>query len=294
MKKLFLFLAMASTTMFVSCGSDDSDSAPAATAITLTSSAATANVGQAVTLSVKNNLTPAVDVTSTSTFTVTPATGATITGASFTATAPGAYKIVAKNGTLTSAEVTVTVSVPVNTVSVNGASGVADKSMLYYLGSTETGSNVFVANPYSQVGEGEGATYPNDVYVYFTSTQEAGSTSITLPALGNYAFGLVSANNVTFDANVIFNSQEVLATEITTDASMNLTRFTVSEAEESYAFTYAIKLANNSYAYGSYDGAFVFSNESGRAARSSELQVVKVTPAELQANLNAVIAKNKK
>lgn len=103
MKKLFLFLAMASTTMFVSCGSDDS-SEPAATSITLTASATTIDLGATVTLTVTDNL--GENVTSTSTF----FNGTTAIAASFTPTAAGTYSLTAKNGDLTSAAVTVTVN----------------------------------------------------------------------------------------------------------------------------------------------------------------------------------------
>ncbi|RZL39756.1 MAG: hypothetical protein EOP00_27510 [Pedobacter sp.] len=112
MKKLFLFLAMASTTMFVSCGSDDNaGGTPSAASITLTASTTTVEIGAPSTLTVKNNLSPAVDVTSSSTFVITPATGASITAAGvFTATTAGSYSIVAKNGPLTSAALVITVN----------------------------------------------------------------------------------------------------------------------------------------------------------------------------------------
>lgn len=75
-----------------------------ATSIVLSATATTVDLGSSVTLKVLNDLSQ--DVTSTSTFT---ANGTSITGAAFTATAAGTYRIVAKNGTLTSNEITVTV-----------------------------------------------------------------------------------------------------------------------------------------------------------------------------------------
>jgi hypothetical protein len=115
MKKLFLFLAMASTTMFVSCGSDDNSNTSTPpieeqpTAITLTASASTVQVGTAVTFTVKNNLVPVVDVTSSSTFT---ANNVAFNGPTFTPTEAGTFNIVAKNGTLTSTAFVLTVTAP--------------------------------------------------------------------------------------------------------------------------------------------------------------------------------------
>lgn len=75
-----------------------------ATSIILSSTVTTVDLGSSVNLMVLNDLSQ--DVTSASTFT---ANGTSISGATFTATAAGTYKIVAKNGTLTSNEITVTV-----------------------------------------------------------------------------------------------------------------------------------------------------------------------------------------
>ncbi|WP_157485971.1 hypothetical protein [Flavobacterium soli] len=283
---------MASTTMFVSCGSDDSDGGPAVTGVVLTVSSTSVDLGQSVTLTAKDN--NGEDVTADVVF----YDGTTVVTSPYTLTTPGAHSLTAKLDTFTSPAVVVNGNVAANTVFANGTSNVTDISIMYYLGSTEAGANVFVANPYNQVGTGETATYPNDIYVYFTSAQEAGSEFLTLPELGNYAFGLPTSSKVTIDANVFINSQEILETEVTTDANWNLEALTVDETAQSWDFTYGIKLANGSYVYGDFSGDFEFVNQAGRnSARSSagsKIKVVTVTPAELQANLDAVLAKNKK
>lgn len=134
MKKLFLFLAMASTTMFVSCGSDDSDNTTnppvEATSITVTASATSVELGQPITFTVKNNLN--ADVTSSSTFT---ANNVAFNGPSFTAAAAGTFTIVAKNGVLTSPAVTVTITEPVavpgeNSIFINGENNAVTNSIL--------------------------------------------------------------------------------------------------------------------------------------------------------------------
>lgn len=113
MKKLFLFLAVASTTMFVSCSDDDKKSdggEPAATSIVLAANVATIEVGQSVTLTVTDN--NAKVVTSSSTFL---ANDVEISGATFSPTAAGTFAIKAtyknsKDVVLTSNTVTVTVT----------------------------------------------------------------------------------------------------------------------------------------------------------------------------------------
>jgi hypothetical protein len=285
MKKIFLFLAIASTTMFVSCSDDDS-AAAAATSITLTASSTTVTLGQSVNLTVADNL--GADVTATSTF----FNGTASITAAFTPTAPGTYTLTAKNGTLTSAAVVVTVNVAQNTIFANGTSYVTNKSIMSYLGSTPEGNNVFIANTYNEVGDP--ATYPNDVYVLFTASQEAGSTTLTLPSLRSYAFGLPTAANVSVDAQVLVNSAEILAPEVTTDITWTLTAISATATAQSWAYNYGIKLANGSYVYGSYSGDFGFDNQAAKGSKSADMKVVTVTPAELQANLKAVLAKNKR
>lgn len=116
MKKLFLFLAVASTTMFVSCSDDDSKKEggePAATSIVLAANVTAVEVGQPVVFTVTDN--NAKVVTSTSTIL---ANNVEITGATFTATEAGTYAIKAthknsKDVVLESNTVTVTVTAPV-------------------------------------------------------------------------------------------------------------------------------------------------------------------------------------
>lgn len=314
MKKLFLFLAMASTTMFVSCGSDDSDNTPTppvvppveATALTITASATTVEVGLPVTLTVKNNLTPAVDVTSSSTFVITPATGATVTAGVFVATEDGVYTVVAKNGTLTSAiPVVIEATVPVppfegeGSVTVNGESFTTDFSILYYLGTTEGGVNNFIANSYSVDPTTDPTSYPNDVYVYFTSTQ-TDPEFIDLPLTGTYAFGDNATTMQVFDANIFIENDEILATGVTTNATWMLSSIVNSAEEATWAYTYEVTLADDSVATGTYTGDWEFANASqqgGRPAAKASAKVTEVknvSKAQLKANLKAVLAKKAK
>lgn len=111
MKKLFCFLAVASTALFTSCSDDDSGDnntnppVEEVTGITLTANSATGVVGDQFTFTVKNNLN--ANVTSASTIYVNDAA---ITGSTYTATTVGTYTVHAVNGDFTSPDVTITVT----------------------------------------------------------------------------------------------------------------------------------------------------------------------------------------
>jgi len=145
MKKLFLFLAVASTSMFVSCSKDDEPNptpAPVATAIVLTSNHATIELGQSVTLKVMNDL--ALDVTNMSTFT---ANDAAISGATFTPTAAGTFAVKATNGSLLSNTVTITVTEPApGKFTYNGEEYDLDNMVLVAHGDADAGMTTFVDN----------------------------------------------------------------------------------------------------------------------------------------------------
>lgn len=112
MKKLFLFLATASATMFVSCGSDDNSNPgdPVASSIVLVANTAAIEVGQSVTFTVTDDL--ANVVTGSSQFF---ANDVAISGATWTPTTAGTFTIHAThtNGddeVLTSNDVVITVT----------------------------------------------------------------------------------------------------------------------------------------------------------------------------------------
>ena len=148
MKKILLFLAVASTTMFVSCSDDDKKSdggEPAATSIVLAANVATIEVGQSVTLTVTDN--DANVVTSSSTFL---ANDVEISGATFSPTAAGTFAIKAtyKNTddvVLTSNTVTVTVTEPVvvpdpqGKYTYNGTDYTVDNMIFQVNGSSASG-----------------------------------------------------------------------------------------------------------------------------------------------------------
>lgn len=165
--------------------------------------------------------------------------------------------------------------------------------MLYYLGTTSNDINVFVANPYQEVGTGEAATYPNDVYVYFTSAQ-VDTQFIDLPTAGSYTFGTNANAMKVIDANLIVGDDEILATEVTTNASMNLTAIVGTADTTTWAFTYSVLLANNTTAVGEYHGNWNFANASqGKAAKTSAKLINKVSNAQINANLKALLASKK-
>lgn len=102
-----------------------------ATSIVLTSPATTIDLGSSITLKVVNDLSQ--DVTSSSTFT---ANGTVINGPGFTPAAVGVYKLTAKNGTLISNEVTVTVKEVIaleNSIFTNGKNYAISNSAIEFI-----------------------------------------------------------------------------------------------------------------------------------------------------------------
>lgn len=304
MKKIFLFLAVASTAVFTSCSSDDNSDgggAVAATGITLAAVGATSiEAGESVTFTVTDNLTPANVVTGASTLT---ANDVAITGATFTSTAAGTFKVKAtyknsKNVVLTSNEVTIVVTqtpTASNSIIVGSTTyDTASASMLYYLGTTAGSINVFVANPYKEVGTGEDATYPNDVYVYFTSAQ-VDTQYIDWPVTGAYGYAADTAAGMkAFDANIILNGAEVLPVETTSNVSMNLSAIVNTSDARTWAFTYSVLMADNTTANGEYHGAYAFQNASqAKAAKTNVNAVSKVSNAQIKANLAKVMSMKK-
>ncbi|WP_026977834.1 hypothetical protein [Flavobacterium tegetincola] len=295
MKKIFLFLAVASTTMFVSCSDDDENSTDknAATSIVLAANVASIEVGQSVTFTVTDN--NALVVTGSSTIL---ANNVEINGATFTPTAAGSYAVKAvhtnsNDVALESNTVTITVTaVPVasNSVIVGTTSYVTDNSILYYLGTTAENNNVFVANAYNVVVDGEDETYPNDTYIYFTSAQ-VGTTTLTLPTVGAYAFGTDAQSMKAIDANLIVNDDVILATEVTTNASMNLSALVASDAAQTWTYTYSVLMADNTTVKGEFHGDFGFVNQSTPAAKSKMIN--KVSNAQIKQNLKRVMSLKK-
>ena len=143
MKKLFLFLAVASTSMFVSCSDDDSKGdggggSTAATSIVLAANVTAVEVGQPVVFTVTDN--NAKVVTSTSTILVN---NVEITGSTFTPTEAGSFAIKAthknsKDVVLESNTVTVTVTAPVtvepNSMFFNNENYPVNTSVLIFWG----------------------------------------------------------------------------------------------------------------------------------------------------------------
>ena len=142
MKKIFLFLAVASTTMFVSCSKDDdskSTDPDAATSIILAANVTSVEVGQPIKFTVTDNNAKVVTTSSTMT-----ANNVEFSGDTFTSEVAGTFVIKAthKNTNevvLTSNEVTVTVTAPVvgptaNSILINGTNHPINTSILIFWG----------------------------------------------------------------------------------------------------------------------------------------------------------------
>lgn len=295
MKKVFFFLALAGTTFVTSCNSDDDNGTvtpvypdtPAATSIVLTSSASTVEVGGSFTFTVTDDLN--ANVTSTSQFFVDGATTALASNV-FTPTAAGTYSVVAKTGTLTSAAVSVAVTAatvtPNNSVVVNNVSYVTDEALLYYLGTTEGNLNVWAVNPYDEVGSGETATYPNDLYFYITSPQ-VGTTNLDIPTVGSYAKGVVTVANNLFDLELIIDDQDFAVFEDVNTINFAITAIAASEAAQTISFNYNSTLTDGTSLSGAFSGDWGFNDASGSrpaAAGKSAKKVSRLSNSQIKQN----------
>lgn len=142
MKKIFLFLAVASASMFVSCSDDDSNGPAvdpnAATSIVLAANVNAIEVGESVILTVTDN--NAQVVTSNSAILVNDVA---ISGSTFTPDVAGTFTVKAtytntNNVVLTSNSLTITVAEPVNiepnSIFVNDTNYAVNTSVLVFFG----------------------------------------------------------------------------------------------------------------------------------------------------------------
>lgn len=158
MKKLFFFLLIGSSLLSVSCSSDDNES-PKASAIVLTLSAPSIDLGNSVTLSATDNLKQ--DISSTAVFT---ANGITLESKVFTPKAAGTYKITAKKDGITSNEVVLTVNAVATSIVLSSTAAIVDLGspvtlkVVNNLSQDVTSSSTFTANSTSISGAAFTAT----------------------------------------------------------------------------------------------------------------------------------------
>ena len=284
MKKILLFLAVASTTMFVSCSDDDSKGGgkidpDAATSIVLAANVTTieAASGEAVVLTVTDN--NAKVVTSTSTFT---ANDVEISGATFTSDVAGTFTIKAtyKNTNdvvLTSNVVTVVVTEPVVTPVANDSFVIGDVNYETNMGAfafrgifnAETAGEYIIVwdfNPYFE----DGTNYPNDLYLTMVSSiaptgtnPETGAPTFTIayPTAGNYTFttalpGIQDVWVIADDAALLPEDAAERAALIQS-VTLNITALTFAQNEgdaSNLEATYNVALTDGTVITGEYSG----------------------------------------
>jgi hypothetical protein len=230
MKKVFLFLAIASTSIFVSCDDDETTPpAPVATAIVLTSDVATIDLGASVTLTVMNDL--AANVTSTSSFF---ANDIAISSSTFTPTVAGTYVLHATNGTLVSNDLTVTVTEPApGKFTYNGTD--YELNNMFFLVHGE-GTNVLLVN-FAPEGQ------PEDLRTVWSATTYDGAEADIETADNYYVYYfsipvLVDGTNYTVQlpgeapATALDVYSEINLTEVdldgVTEGTVNFTTFELS------------------------------------------------------------------
>ena len=279
MKKILLFLAVASTTMFVSCSDDDKKGGsgePAATSIVLAANVATIEVGQSVTLTVTDN--NAKVVTSSSTFL---ANDVEISGATFTPTAAGTFAIKATykntdNVVLTSNVVTVVVNavaVANDSFVINNVNYETPAALYQYLGIFELSADNYVIgygfNPFEEVENAGTFTYPTDLYIYSIypispsgTNPETGDPTFTIenPTAGNFNFANPPAASSVFDFQYTINSLAVLPTvaadriAMITTVNLNVTALDLESEVTNLEATYSISLTDGTMIEGEYSG----------------------------------------
>jgi hypothetical protein len=281
MKKFLLLLAVAGMTAFTSCSGDDDSSAASATAISLTADVISINLGQTVTLNVLNNLSPAVDVTASSTFT---ANGTAFTGPTFTPTTAGDYVIVAKNGSLTSNEVTVTVAAVAvqNSIFVDGVNYSTNLSAVVFWGGFDLNNDGVADHAWwstlaatgTAVGDFETSSNYIDIEFLTPLTSTGG---VALPTTTNvvnkelYELRL-NGNDVTISTQQ--SGVLVFAQNITTTPALTSAAFTYNAV---YNTTSTLEYNYNSTFLGIFDA-------SGRpAAEARNMAVELVTEEEVKA-----------
>ncbi len=192
MKKIFLFLAIASTTMFVSCSDDDSSGTPAISGIVLTSDVTSVTIGQPVTFVVAESGN-ATNVLTTNADTKILANETLVSNGVFTATTAGTYTIKAThknsaNVTLESNTITVTV-LPARYIQYNNAVTAATKGDMiywgaYYTDATQT-SIVEIFGLVTHDGDLASTTAPNNIAIVDFSMPVVNNQGNT-PVAGSY------------------------------------------------------------------------------------------------------------
>lgn len=298
MKKLFLFLAVASTSMFVSCSDDDSKGdgggSTAATSIVLAANVTAVEVGQPVVFTVTDN--NAKVVTSTSTILVN---NVEITGSTFTPTEAGSFAIKAthknsKDVVLESNTVTVTVTEPAvadDSFVVNGVNYETPTALYQYLGIFELSTDNYVIgyafNPFEEVEEAGSFTYPTDLYIYSIypispsgTDPETGDPTFTIegPTTGNFNFANPPVASSVFDFQYAINNEAVLPTvaadrlAMITNVNLNVTSLDLVSDVTNLEATYSISLTDGTMIEGEYSGETgIYGLPQGKATKAKKV-----------------------
>ncbi|AWG23786.1 hypothetical protein [Flavobacterium kingsejongi] len=266
MKKIFFFLAVAGSTFFTSCSSDDD----VASSIVLTSNVPTVVFGETFTLTVKTDL--AVDVTAGSQFFVN---NVAISSNVFTPPTGGTYTIRAVNGTLTSADITVKVTAPLNSFVVNGTVYNTETSILVYLGTDENSMNNWIAAGYNALTE-------NEMDVYFT-TPQVGAVTLEYPTAANFVFGATPGSQFLY--GIIGEDELEGDEESLTALNLNLTTINVPQVAgdpQNWTYTYDAVFVGGETVVGNFSGDYLFYNASTPAGKTTVQPIKRIHSSSLK------------
>lgn len=225
--------------------------------------------------------------------------GNAIEGSTFTATEAGEYEVYATLEDLTSATATFTAVEETTEANdsfiVDGLNYETNNALfgyggIYYANEAQDEFVIqWIFNPFLQVGEGETATFPNDVYIYFLmpieptgTNEETGQPTFTIlyPQVGEYTFTGEDINNVA----VIFNNNSLLDENATaadiTEITLNITAVEFpEEGDATVEATYSITLANGTVVTGEFSGTtgVYDATSSGRGVNAKNVPLTRTT-----------------
>jgi methionine-rich copper-binding protein CopC len=298
MKKLFCFLAVASTSLFTSCGDDDANTTPppvVPTTITLSANVNTLDLGAgSFTFTVLNQA--GVNVANDAVITVN---SAPISGVTWTPTAAGTFTVKATYNNVSSNTINVTVTEPEvpqteNTFTVNNIEFTTSNSYLMYLGTDENNVNQWVAAALKGAFDPE-TPAENMAMILFTNSQPAGQDEIVFPTVANMNLG--AQQPATLEAYVSFDFDNELNTEDQLQTlNLKISSINVPQQEgdaQNWRYTYKMKLNDGTLVRGNYNGDWAFINGSssnGRRANASKT-ITKLSTAQIQRNIARALNK---
>lgn len=285
MKKLFCFLAVATTALFTSCSNDDDSGSDSTggTTITLTPSAETITLDQSVTFTLKdqdeNELTGYVLTTN----------GAVIDDP-WTPEAVGTYTITATYEGITDTA-TVTVEQNENTFMIDGVEYDTNQNLLIYVGTIgEAGNNYWALSSAKVDEEGQEPGVVNFTTVIFTTEQvgeelEFPSTGQTLTLVNDPDLIGTQGGAIIFDTDNETDPESITGL----DLIINTLNLSDNPEEQTINYDFSMELEQTLTINGTFSGILEYVNGAGRPGRNTaSRQPVASSKAEIMQKIKEI------